>query len=103
YRVAINALSADDWQYSYTREDTIGKQSYIAGRVLLDYHPVDAVRLSLNLNGWQDASDPQALALVAVRIQTPAYANPAVLNYPFPPNDPRAADWTSGYSPTGVN
>jgi outer membrane receptor protein involved in Fe transport len=103
YRVAINALSADAWQYSYTREDTIGKQSYIAGRVLVDYHPVDTVRVSLNLNGWQDTSDPQALALVAVRIQSPAYANPAVLNWPFPPNDPRAADWTNGYSPTGVN
>jgi iron complex outermembrane recepter protein len=103
-RIALNAVSSSDWQQSYTRRDTIGKQNYIAGRMILDFHPADTVKLSLNLNGWNDTSDPQALALVAVRTQTPAYANPLLVNYPFPgTSNPRLADWTSGLSPTGVN
>jgi len=101
-RVAITGLNSDDWQRSLTRPtDTNGKQSYIAGRVLLDFEPTDTIRLSLNANGWRDKSDPQAQQLVAVDPQiAPPGAAPAIYaglaSTPFAPADARLADWSTG-------
>ena len=100
YRAAITGLHEDPWQYSYTRSDKLGTQAYVAGRVLLDYHPSQDLHVQLNLNGWNDKSDPQAQQLIAVRPANPAYANPLIESYPFSPDNDRAADWTNGFSPT---
>lgn len=97
FRVAVTGLNSDDWQYSYTRDDTNGHQSYMAGRLLLDWKPTDTIKLSLSLNGWIDKSQPQAGQLVVIAEQNPAYSNPAYFNYPFPPMNPRAADWTNQF------
>lgn len=96
FRIAGTALHADDWQKSYTSNDTLGKQDYYAGRVLLDWNPVDAIRFSLNVNGWRDTSDPQAQQVVLKFGQIPAYASDALLTYPFAPDNARAADWSTG-------
>tara|TARA_R110002124_G_scaffold101639_1_gene249266 strand:+ start:7165 stop:9633 length:2469 start_codon:yes stop_codon:yes gene_type:complete len=100
-RLALTGKNTDDWQYSVTRDDTNGSQSYIAGRFLLDFEPTDSVRLLFNVNGFKDKSDPQAQQLIALR---PSGSSPAILqafadNYPngftFSPRSNRAADWTA--------
>ncbi|GLJ00358.1 TonB-dependent receptor [Sphingobium sp. BS19] len=104
FRVAVTGLNSDDWQKSYTRDDTNGHQSYMAGRLLLEWKPTDATKLSLSLNGWIDKSQPQAQQLVAVAVVNPPFSNPAYLSYPFPPRNARAADWTDTFldNKTGV-
>lgn len=94
FRVAVTGLRSDDWQYSITRNDTNGHQSYIAGRVLLDWNPSDRLTFALNVNGWIDKSQPQAQQLIAIIPQIPGSATPRFLASPFAPNNARAADWT---------
>lgn len=93
-RVAVNGVNSDGWQISTTRPyDRNGSQSYIAGRLLLDWTPTDRVRISLNANGWIDKSQPLASQFIALYPQVPAYVKPEELTVPFSPQDPRAADW----------
>ncbi len=121
-RIAVTGLNSDGWQKSYTRDDKNGKQSYIAGRMLLDWDASSALRFQLNVNGWRDKSEPQAQQLIATHegiggdtpplppslsnaINDPlrnAYQPPLVpgapsanLSYPFSPLNPRAADWST--------
>ena len=117
-RIAINGLNSDNWQYSYTRKDSTGKQSHLAGRLLLDWDASSALKFQLNVNAWRDTSTPQAQQLIAVHEglsgtgsalpNQPAlvdavrnsYTPPlngaasAQLGYPFGPLNARAADWT---------
>lgn len=96
-RVAVAGLGADGWQISNTRpNDRNGKQSYVAGRFLLDWDAGDAIHLSLNVNGWRDTSEPQAAQYILLRPQTPSTVRPEELTYPFSPEKPRAADWSTG-------
>lgn len=96
-RVAVSALSRDGWQYSVTRpEDRNAKQKYLAGRLTLDWVPVDSIRLSFGLNAWKDQSEPQAGQLIAVRAQNPASVQPIFSGSPFPQLNPRSADWNPG-------
>jgi iron complex outermembrane recepter protein len=92
-RLAINAANMDGWQQSYTGNGTNGETSYQAGRLLLNWVPTDALSFSLNLNGWVDKSQPQALQFTAMVPAEPATTQPQQLSYPFPPANPRAADW----------
>lgn len=59
-RLAVRTIQADEWQYSYTRYDKLGKQDQLQGRFLLEWEPSDSVRLLFNANGWTDNSDTQA-------------------------------------------
>lgn len=97
-RVAVTSHHMDDWQYSITRpNDTNGHQSYTAGRVLLDWHPKEGIRLAFNFNGWLDTSQPQAWQMIGVRTQHPEYQ---ALQFPvinFVGNNARAADWTTSF------
>jgi outer membrane receptor protein involved in Fe transport len=96
-RLAMTGLNSDGWQASNTRPyDINGKQSYIGGRLLVDWDPSDIVHFSLNLNGWQDTSQPQAGQLILVSPQTTATVQPQELRYPLSPQTPRAADWSIG-------
>ncbi len=100
-RLAVTGLNADGWQISSSRpDDRNGKQSYIAGRLITDWDATEHVRFSLNLNGWIDTSEPQAQQLVAVRPGVPGIATPEILkglaDVPFSPENPRAADWSTG-------
>lgn len=117
FRVAVNGKNADGWQKAYTRRDSNGKESYVAGRLTLDFEPGDAVKLRFTANGWKDKSDPQAQQLIAVHEQigaggskainaaplvdplrngyspAPAGCTSAQLCYPFAPLNARSAEW----------
>jgi len=95
FRLSATGLHMDDWQYSITRHDTNGHQSYVASRLLLDWKPTDRLTLALNLNGWIDKSQPQAQQLIAVTPQIPSGASQAFKDSVFAPNKSRAADWTN--------
>lgn len=96
-RLAVTGLSADGWQYSNTRPgDKNGKQSYVAGRFLLDWDASEAFRFSVNVNAWHDTGEPQAAQFILMRPQTPSTVPPQQLTYPFTAENPRAADWSTG-------
>ena len=96
-RVAVTGANSDGWQYSVSRpEDRNGALSYVAGRLLLDADVGDSVKLSLNVNGWRDKSEPQAQQLIGLRAAIPgATAAEMVEMSVFSPDKPRAADWSS--------
>jgi iron complex outermembrane recepter protein len=102
-RFAFTAAKADDWQYSYTRNDTLGKTNYFAARALLDWKPSDRLSFELNLTGWRDRSDPQAPQYQTLLSQAPAYTSPALRVYPFAPFNDRAADWNPQTRPHADN
>jgi iron complex outermembrane recepter protein len=100
-RLSVTGLNSDDWQRSNSRPtDANGKQSYVAGRLLLDFKPSDGFRIALNINGWRDKSDPQAQQLVAIRPQVPSIATARNLAQlaaaQFSPLSARASDFSTG-------
>lgn len=103
YRVAFKtAHSGDGWQKSYTRNDSIGKENNIAGRMILDWAPIERLKFSLNVNAWQDKDDPQVPQKIANGPQNPVPDNFPLLLYPAAPRNARAADWgpTTPYANT---
>lgn len=103
-RIAVTGERSEDWQKSYTRDDTLGKTRYIAGRLLLNWQATDSLRFSFNANGWVDHSDPQAMQYIAFFPAKPAAAPvPALAAVPFSPQRPRAADWSTGAWSTGAD
>lgn len=95
-RLAVNGLNSDDWQKSITRDDTNGHKSYIAGRLLFEIRPSDAIKLQFNANGWIDKSQPQAQQLISYTPQTLDSSNALLINTSkFAPDNARAADWSS--------
>ena len=99
-RVSVRSLQSNDWQKSITRNDTLGERHQLFGRVLLNWKPVDGLRISLNLNGWRDRSESQAPQLVAKisALGDPALLSPEFLAAPLAPPRARAADWDPGKS-----
>lgn len=93
-RIAASVERGDEWQYSYTRDDELGKISTFIGRVLVDWQPADRLNLRLSVNGWTDKSDPQAAQYFKLSPQLPP--TPALIAYPLAPARPRAADWGTG-------
>jgi len=98
-RLAVRTVQGGDWQYSYTRSDTVGAKNLTQARLLLDWRPSDDLEVSLNLNGWLDKSDSQAAQLIGIYPESNLVPIPAGLsNYPRAPNNNRAADWDPGLS-----
>lgn len=111
-RIAVKLNRADEWQYSYTRDDKLGKTDDVAGRIILDWEPSDNLNVELNVNGWLNRSDPQAPQLA--RQTTPADLQAPIGSVTFgqivppdfplllipaaPPNN-RAANWSPDYRP----
>jgi iron complex outermembrane receptor protein len=97
-RVAVRGVRSGDWQRSYTRDDTIGAQRFLQGRVLLDWKPTDNLTVSLNVNGWHDGSDTQAPQYRAFVPGSPSRVAvvPNLISYPIAPENGRAADWNPG-------
>ena len=101
FRLSANGDHMDGWQYSVTRPgDRNASQSYMAGRLLLDWKPIDAARFELNVNGFRDNSQPQAQQLVMVNPQkyTPGPGGNAgilttELAQGFSNQNARSADW----------
>ena len=103
-RLAFEHDFGGDWQHSYTRNDSLGAKDVTNARLLLDWQPTDDLKFLLNVNGWQDKSDPQAGQFTALvpQLETRGGASavkPAVAAYPFAPNDPTAADWSPDHRP----
>jgi outer membrane receptor protein involved in Fe transport len=95
-RLAVDSVNSDGWQISETRPyDRNGKQSYIAGRFLLAWQPSEGARFTLNLNGWEDTSEPQSGQFIMLRAQA-ATVLPEELVAPFSAGNPRSTDWTLG-------
>lgn len=92
-RIAVRSVTSDGWQESYTRDDSLGAQNLVQGRLLLDWQPTERLRGSFNLNGWIDKGETQAPQVIAITPQNPAGVLPGVANFPLAPHNNRAADW----------
>lgn len=105
FRIAGSTTQSGDWQNSYTRKDSLGRQDILRGRLQLELKPSDNFSMLLSVNGWRDKSDTQAAQLVGLKLQQDASApglyDPAATlpriaafeAYPFAPGNARAADW----------
>ena len=103
-RLAVQNVRSDDWQQSVTSNDENGEESYTAGRLQIQLEPSDEATININLNGWRDKSDPQAMQFIAA---TPkrfdqAPGNAALqFGLPFAREDNRSADWSAIDRPSG--
>ena len=97
-RLAVRTVQGDDWQYSYTRHDSLGKQNQWQARGLVDWAPTDRLTVNLNFTGWIDHSDTIAPQVRKIDPQVPSGVLPAIANYPLPPDNDRAADWDPNQS-----
>lgn len=96
-RIALSGVNSDGWQVSYTRPyDRNGATRYLAGRLLLDWDPIESVHLAFSLTGWRDNSQPQAGQFILLQPQTPGDQQPQEERAPFSPETSRAADWATG-------
>ena len=97
-RLAVRTLQGGDWQYSYTRNDRNGQRNFTQARLILDWRPVDRLKISLNANGFHDGSDVQAAQLLAFLPGVPSRVAlvPSLAAYPISPRNPRAADFNPG-------
>lgn len=103
-RLVVRAEHADDWQYSYTRKDSLGETKKLIGRLLFDWDPIDRLKIELSFNGWIDKSDPQAAQYVGLALASGIPLTPngkAIAAYPISPRNDRAADWSPDYRPKG--
>lgn len=92
-RIAVRMAQGGSWQRSYTRDDKLGDQNMLQGRLLLDWRPTDRLKVALNLNGWVDKGDTQAPQVIAITPQVPAAVADYVANFPLAPAKAKAADW----------
>ena len=95
-RIAVKSEQGGAWQQSHTSDRETGKRDKLSGRALLDWTPLDALKVALNLNGYVDRSDEQAGQFIAFKPLSPGlvqYIPPGLVNYPRAPKDNRAADW----------
>ncbi|EZP83101.1 TonB-dependent receptor [Novosphingobium resinovorum] len=98
-RIAADFALGGDWQRSISRPgDELGQVERGSFRALLNWEPSDRVSVDLDLNGWYDKSDTQALQLIRFTPARPANVPrlPQVFNSPFAGNNARDADWTPG-------
>ena len=95
-RLAGRVEDSGPWQYSYTRPgDKNGRAKNYAARFLVDWQPSDTLSFELNLNGWKDQNQPQAVQYFKFNQQTITNVLPPVRNYPLSPRKSRAADWSA--------
>ena len=98
-RIAVQGEKSGPWQYSYTRpngpDNKNGRNNNIAGRFLVDWDAASNLNFELNVNGWIDKNQPEAVQYSRFNQQAITNVSPAVRNYPLAPADPRAADWST--------
>lgn len=103
-RLAFQTAHADEWQESLTSNRENGKEDYTALRLALRFEPSDEAEVSININGWQDKSDPQALQYVAATAkrfdQAPSQAA-AHYALPLTLEEAESADWSEIDEPSG--
>ena len=69
-RAAVRFENAGAWQYSYTRDASIGERKYGAGRVLLDWDATSSLAFELGVTAWKEESDVQAPQARELAFQT---------------------------------
>ncbi|MEZ5481738.1 MAG: TonB-dependent receptor [Porticoccaceae bacterium] len=103
-RLAFQTAHADEWQDSLTSNEENGKEDYTAMRMALRFEPSDTAEINVNINGWTDKSDPQALQYVAATPkrfdQAPGQAA-ALFALPLTKKDAESADWSDIDEPSG--
>ena len=101
-RLAVRNEDRDGWQLSDSRPgDSLGKRNFQTARLLLDWKPGDGLRFELNVNGWKDKSDTQAMQFQQFAAARPLNGNPpgypesflAIGGLAPAPQNDRAADW----------
>jgi len=97
FRAALKTTQSDDWQRSFTRDDSLGAAHQAAARATLEWQPAPAATVSLSVNGWTDTSDVQAFQYQATECTNPALCAPELLRYPLAPRNARSGDWTPGW------
>ena len=97
-RFAISSARSGAWQKSATRDDALGQQRKVAGRLLFDWEPNEQFSIAFNLNGWLDKSDTPAPQFVEPRPSVPSQADPQLFTRPITATSPRNADWDPGKS-----
>jgi iron complex outermembrane recepter protein len=108
-RLAVRTEQRGDWQYNYTNGDTLGQRHFTTGRILVEFTPSDTLKWSVNLNGWYDRSDVQAMQKIGYAPLSGTVANPQYSGAPGYPNlqaqlqafptapaNDRAAAWDPG-------
>jgi iron complex outermembrane recepter protein len=98
-RFAYRAENSGPWQISETTGDELGRKNKLDARLLVDWQPIERLKLAFNLTATQDKSEPQALQYSGYQYQYPpgaAFLSPAVqnaiTNTPSSTSD-RMADW----------
>ena len=93
-RLALSTDQFGAWQKCYFGCDKKnGEADRGAARLLFDWTPTDALKVSLNLNGNYDQSEPQQSQFHSLTIQVPP-GYPGLATYPLPPHNNRAADFS---------
>jgi outer membrane receptor protein involved in Fe transport len=101
-RFAGRLVHGGSWQKSYTRDDKIGRQRQLNGRLIADWAPSDRFKLVVTATGWTDTGDtqqPQYLSGSCRPGVVTGACDPAnrwqqnYQNYPQAPKTNRAADW----------
>jgi iron complex outermembrane receptor protein len=64
-RIAVRVERSDDWQLSYTTDNTLGQRLKFSERALLDWTPVEALKVEFSVSGYIDKSDTQAAQFLA--------------------------------------
>ena len=100
-RVAVSVTQGGNWQETYTPGPKLqtGAADKVSGRLLLDWRPIDDLKVAINLNGYYDNSDPQIVQLIKAAPSGgtgSGYVDPlygSIETYPLPPRSDRAADF----------
>ena len=101
-RLAVRDESRGGWQISDSRPgDSLGKRNFQTGRLLLDWKPTTELSFELNINGWKDRSDTQAMQFRQFAAARPLNGNPpgypesflAIGSLAPAPQNDRDADW----------
>jgi outer membrane receptor protein involved in Fe transport len=100
-RLAISDTQGGNWQQTYTAGPKLvtGAANKGSERLLLDWHPTESLKVSVNQNAYYDDSAPQLVQLAkAAPSGGPgsAYVDPlygSIETYPLPPHSDRAVDF----------
>jgi iron complex outermembrane recepter protein len=93
-RFALRSLRSGNWQRSYTRDEGVGKQDFLNGRLTVAWEPSETFRGLLTLNAWRDRGETQMGQLFGFAPLNPVNGvDPRILAYRFAPKNARAADW----------
>ena len=97
-RFAITTTQFGDWQHGYYLNDQKnGSQNKLGARLLLDWAPIDKLKVSLNVNGDYDHGEAPQDQLYVISPANPAGVTPGLLGYPLPTNA-RDADFDLGFN-----